>query len=179
MPERLIRRVLTLSALAILSSIAALAQAPAAPAVHARTVWQSAQLTAPSKGKLFVVTADQPNRRQTCHVQSFTVEKLVCSRAIGDPHTYLPQQVIALILPGDGHLKLYALLGLNSALGAAIWGTVVLAAMCPPCAVVTGIAAFLIFDVAGAIAIGDDLPDRLLYLVPGQQLSSKVGVVEP
>jgi hypothetical protein len=37
---------------------------------------------------------------------------------------------------------------------------------------------FLIFDAAGAIAIGDDQPDRLLYLAPGQHLSSKLGFVQ-
>jgi len=55
-------------------------------------------------------------------------------------------------------------------LGAAIWGTVVLAPVCPPCAVGTGIAAFLIFGATGAVLIGDDMPDRLLYLAPGQTL---------
>ncbi len=182
MPQRMIRRVLILSALAIASSTVSLAQsltAPQAPAIPARNTWQVAQSAGPSKGKLFVVTVDQPQRRQTCHIQSFSVDKLVCSRAIGGPRTYLPQQVVALILPGDGHLKLEVLLGLNGGIGAAVWGTVVLAATCPACAVATGIVAFLLFDAAGAIAIGDDQPDRLLYLASGQQLTRKLGSVQP
>ena len=69
-------------------------------------------------------------------------------------------------------------LGLNGGLGAAIWGAVVLAATCPVCAVATGIAAYFFFGAAGAILIGDDQPDRLLYLAPGQELSRKLGYVQ-
>jgi len=141
--------------------------------------WQAAQLTGPSKGKLVIVTLDRPRRRQTCHVQSFTPDKLVCSRAIGGPRTYRPEQVLALILPGDDHLKLPLWLGFNGGLGVAIWGTVVLAAACPACAVGTGIAALICFGAAGAIAYADDRPDRLLYLAPGRELSGKLGQVQP
>jgi hypothetical protein len=115
--------------------------------------------------------------RQTCRVQSFTNDKLVCSRAIGGPRTHLPKQVAALILPGDGSLKLKLMLGLNGGSGAAIWGTVVLAAACPACAVATGVVALVLFCAAGAIGMGDDQPDRLLYLAPGQTLSRKLGYV--
>jgi len=127
--------------------------------------WQAAQLTGPSKGKLVIVTLDRPRRRQTCHVQSFTPDKLVCSRAIGGPRTYRPEQVLALILPGDDHLKLPLWLGFNGGLGVAIWGT--------------GIAALICFGAAGAIAYADDRPDRLLYLAPGRELSGKLGQVQP
>jgi hypothetical protein len=173
MPKQTIR-VLTLFALALVSTTVALAQSPTLPKAIA-TTWEIAQQVGSTKGKLFVVTVDQPDRRQTCRVRSFTLDKLVCSRAIGGPRTYLPQQIVALILPGDGNLKLRLVLGFNAGLGAAIWGTVVLAATCPPCAVATGIAALLLFGAAGAILIGDDQPDSLLYLVPGQQLSGRLG----
>lgn len=177
MLQQTVRRVLTLFALALVSATVSLAQSPTSPKAVA-TAWEIAQQVGSSKGKLFVVTLDQPQRRQTCHVQSFTLDKLVCSHAIGDPRTYLPQQVAALILPGDGALKLQLVLGFNGGLGAAIWGTVVLAATCPVCAVATGIAALLFFGAAGAVLIGDDQPDRLIYLAPGQQLSGKLGHVQ-
>jgi hypothetical protein len=107
------------------------------------------------------------------------VDKLICSRAIGGPRTYLSQQVLALILPGDDGLKLRLVLGLNAGLGAAIWGTIVLAAACPACAVATGIVAFCFFSAAGAILIGDDQPDRAIYLAPGQKLTGKLRFVQP
>lgn len=181
MPQRIIRSILTLFAPALVSATIALAQSPIspeAPAITTSNTWQVAQSVGFSKGKLFVVTLDQPHRRQTCRIQSFAMEKLVCSRAIGGPRTYLPQQVIALIIPGDDDLKLRLVLGLNGGLAAAIWGTVVLAATCPACAVVTGIVALLLLGAAGAVLIGDDQPDRLLYLAPGQQLTGKLRFVQ-
>jgi len=176
MPQRTIRSVLTLFALALVSANISMAQSSTsseAPLDSTHNDWQIAQSVGSSKGRLFVVTLDQPSRRQTCHIQSFTIDKLVCSRAIGGPRTYLPQQIVALILPGDGELKLRLLLGINGGLAAAIWGTVVLAATCPPCAVATGIVAFALFG-----ADGDDQPDRLLYLAPGQQLTGKLRFVQ-
>ncbi len=150
--------------------------------INPNDTWQGAQLIGSSKGrafsKLFVVTLDQPHQRQPCRILSFTIDKLVCSRAIGGPRTFLPQQVAALTVPGDGRLKLWLLLGFNVGMGAAIWGTVALAAACPACAVLTGIAAFCLFSGAGAIMIGDDQPDRLLYVAPGQKLSRKLGYVQ-
>ena len=183
MPQRTVRRILTLSAFALVAATIALAQSPDSPEIVAIPIrssnpWQDAQSAGPSRGKLFVVTLDQPHRRQTCHIQSFTPDKLVCSRAIGGPRTYLPAQVVALILPGDGAFRLRLLLGLNVGLGAAIWGTVVLAATCPACAVGTGIAALILFGNAG-VALFDDEPDRLLYLAPGQQLTGKLRLIEP
>jgi hypothetical protein len=181
MPHRTIRSILTLFALALVSATIALAQSSTSsktPVIPTRNNWQITQSVGSSKGKLFIVTLDQPDRKQTCHIQSFTIDKLVCSRAIGGPRTYLPQQIAALILPGDGYLKLRLVLGLNGGLGAAIWGTVVLAATCPPCAVATGIVALALFSAAGAILYGDEQPDGLLYLAPGQQLSKKLGFIE-
>lgn len=140
--------------------------------------WEFAQQFDPSKHKVFVVTFDQPTRRQSCHIQSFTQDKLVCSRAIGGARTYVRKQVAALILPGDDELRRWVLLGLNGGLGTAIWGTVVLAAACPACAVGTGIAALICFSFAGAVGMTDNVPNRLLYLAPGHELSGKLGYVE-
>jgi hypothetical protein len=118
--------------------------------------------------KFVVVTVDQPNRKQACRVQSFTKDKLVCTRVIGGPRTYLSNQVIALIVPGDDALRIRLVLGFNAGLGAAIWGTIVLAATCPACGVATGIAALIMFAAAGATLIGDGQPERLLYVAAGQ-----------
>ncbi|MGA2218495.1 MAG: hypothetical protein ABSG51_10440 [Terracidiphilus sp.] len=179
MLHRTIRRALALFALALASVTIALAQSPTSIAdVPAYDTWQVAQQLGSSKGELFVVTLDQPQRRQTCRVQSFTPDKLVCSRTLGELRTYLPQQVAALIVPGDGNLKLRLVLGFNGALGAAIWGTVVLAAACPVCAVATGIAALFFFGAAGAVLIGDEQSDRLIYLAPGQHLIGKLRSVQ-
>jgi hypothetical protein len=140
--------------------------------------WEAAQSTAPHKGKIFVITVDQPNRRQSCRIQSFTQDKLVCSRAVGSPRTFFPQQVTALILPGDDALRRRILIELNGGLGAAIWGSVVLAAACPACAAATAFAALVCFCFAGAVGFTDDQPDRLLYLARDQELSHKLGYVQ-
>jgi hypothetical protein len=141
--------------------------------------WQVGQSAASSKSRLDLVTIDQPHRRQSCRVKSFTADKLVCSRAAGGARTYLPQQIIALILPGDRGYKLRALFALNGSLGGAIWGTVVLAATCPGCAAATAVVALVLFCAAGAIAMGDEQPDHLLYLAPGQQLTGKLLFIHP
>ncbi|HEX8810876.1 MAG TPA: hypothetical protein VF742_02675 [Terracidiphilus sp.] len=177
MPKRFIPSIFTLFTISLVSASIALAQSTTSPDAPVATnvfPWQVAKSNRTSGRKLYVVTIDQPSRRQTCRVQSFTEEELVCSRAIGGSRTYLPQQVAALILPGDGHLKLWLMLGFNGGLGAAIWGTVVLAATCPLCAAGTAVAAFFFFDAAGAVLIGDDQPDQLLYLAPGQHLSGRL-----
>ncbi len=75
-------------------------------------------------------------------------------------------------------MKLWLALGFNGGLGAAIWGTVVLAAACPACAVGTGIAALFFFGAAGAVLIGDDQPDQLLYVAPGRGLSHRLGYIQ-
>jgi hypothetical protein len=176
-----IRQIFTVLAIALVSASISRAQSTTSPdvlAIPARNAWHVAQQAGPSQGKLFVVTLDQPQHRKACHIQSFTSDKLVCSRAIGGTHTYLPQQVLALILPGDDGLKIRLVLGFNVGLGAAVWGTVVLAATCPVCAVATSIVALFFFGAAGATLIGDDQPDRLLYLAPGQHLSGKLGYVQ-
>ena len=186
MPQQTIRRILIISPLVLVSAAIAFAQSPTSTETAAIPVgntsssnsWQVAQEAGSSTGRLFVVTLDQPHRRQACRIKSFTVDKLVCFRAVSGSRTYLPAQVAALILPGDGHLRLWLVLGFNAGLGAAIWGTVVFAAACPGCAVATGIAALCLFLAATDVLIGDDQPDRLLYLAPGERLSRKLGYVE-
>jgi len=181
MHQRKVRSILTLLALVFVSATVALAQSPTsfeAPVIGARYTWEAAQLVGSSNGKLFVVTLDHPDRRQTCRIRSFTPDKLVCSRSVGGPRTYLPKQVAALIVPGDDDLRVRLALGLNGGLGAAIWGTVVLAATCPVCAVATGIVALALFGAAGAVLYGDGQSNRLIYLAPGQKLSRKLGYVQ-
>ena len=180
--QRIIRRILTLLVLALVPATFAVAQSPTspdAPTISVSNTWQVAQSVGSFKRELIVITLDQPHRRQTCRIKSFTPEKLVCSRTIGSPRTLFPEQIVALILPGDSGLKLRLLLGLNGGLATAIWCTVVLAATCTACAVATGIAALLLFSAAGAVGIGDEQTDRLLYLTPGQQLTGKLRFIEP
>jgi hypothetical protein len=181
MTKQTVRRISTLFALALVSVTLARTQSQTSTVEilvsNSKSSWQAAQSAGSSERKLIVVTLDQPNRRQTCRVQSFTLEKLVCSRAIGNPRTYLPQQVAALIIPGGAGLRLKFVLGINAVAGAAIWGTVVLAAACPVCALATGIAALLSLGAAGAVLMTDYDLDSLLYLAPGQQLSPKLGYV--
>ncbi len=182
MTQRTTCRSVTPIALLFFSASIALAQSSTSVpmrGVPAYNTWEVAQQVGSSKHKLIVVTRDQPERRQSCHVQSFTREKLVCSRAFGDARTYLPGQVAALILPGDDAERIEVLLMLNGESAAAIWGTVVLAATCPACAVATGVVAAVLLCAAGAISFGDGQPERLLYLAPGQQLSAKFRYVEP
>ena len=185
MARRTNRRIFLVFALALASAITAVAQLSTSPETFVTPVsnasasdnWQAALQRWSSKGKLIVVTVDQPSRRQTCRLQSFTPDELVCSRAFGHHRTYLRQQVTALILPGYGGLQLAELLVLHGASGAAIWGTVVLAATCPACAAATAFAAFG-YLIGAAFVRGEDESDRLLYLGPGQQLSRKFSHVK-
>jgi hypothetical protein len=179
MSTRTNRSILILFVVSLISATNILAQSPKLPEVPTSSnTWQVAQSVGSSKRKLFVVTIDQPRRRQPCRVQSFTSEKLVCSHVIGGPRTYFPQQIVAVVLPGNHGLKLRLLIGINGGLAAAIWGTVALAATCPACALATGVVALALFGAAGAVLIADEQPDRLLYLAPSQRLSGKLASVE-
>jgi len=175
-------RLLPLAALALLTSTIALAQSgPTASSLpdHPHydnpkfTTWNSLAEVNPG-GKLLVVTLSQPTSRHTCSVHSMTATELVCKAPFGATRTYPSSNIAALIVPGDFDLKMRLVIAFNAALGASIWGTVVLAAACPPCAVATGIAAFLFFGSAGAVLIGDDVADTLLYLAPGQTFQAKL-----
>jgi hypothetical protein len=176
-------RVIALFAIAFVTAIVAVAQSSTplktfesqspVSSASAGDNWQAALRVGSTKDKLVVVTVDKPNRGQSCHLLSFTPDQLVCSRPHSRRRTYRSQQVAALILPGNGGLKLWmALLG-NGVMGAATWGTVVLAATCPVCAVLTGLDAASAFVGAWVVPFGIDQPDRLLYLAPGQHLSRK------
>jgi len=185
MPLQNLRTVILLFAFTVASAATGFTQLPASTGVvtipagnDAKYTWEFAQSFDPSKHKLYVVTLDQPTRRHTCHIQSFTNDKLVCSRAIGGSRSYFPKQVVALILPGDNGLRLRWLVAFNGATGTSIWGTVVIAAACPACAVGTGIMALWFLGAAGTTLVCGDVPDRLLYLAPGHELSSKLGYVQ-
>ena len=180
MPHHSIRRVFSFFALTAISASFALAQSATAgePDLPTSSTWDAAQLIGSAKGNLFVVARDQPDRKQGCRVQSFAPDELVCSRRVGSPRTYLPNQILALIVPGDHEMKIRFVAGLNGGLAVAIWGTVALAAACPACAAVTGVVALLLFCAAGAVLVGDEQPNRLLYLAAGQQLSPRLGFVE-
>ncbi|MDE3201465.1 MAG: hypothetical protein KGN79_11155 [Acidobacteriota bacterium] len=140
--------------------------------------WRIAQQVGATKSKLLVVTTDQPDRKQTCRVKSFSTEELVCKRAFGATRTYQPGQVLALILPGDGVAQRNFVLTFLAGSGGAIWASVVLAATCPVCAAGTAAAALVMFSFAGAVGMTDDRPDRLLYLMAGRELSPKLGYIE-
>jgi hypothetical protein len=142
--------------------------------------WKHAEDITPIKSKRYVVTTDQPDRKQSCRVQSFTDEALVCSRANGRSRTYKRERVAALIIPGTKGESLAMFFGANAGLGASIWGTIVLAATCPVCAAGTAIAAVIFLGVAGVSVIADDAnaPEKLLYLAPSQGLSDKFRSVE-
>jgi hypothetical protein len=175
------RSIFNLFGFALISTTFALAQATTsftAPVSNDNQSWESAQSLGSAKHKLIVITLDQPDRRQTCHVRSFTKEKLVCARGLGSSRAYLPQQIAAIILPGDEKSRLPLFLAFNGGLGAAIWGTVALAAACPVCAAATGVAALLFFATAGAVAYADDQPDRTIYLSPDRHLTSKLGSIQ-
>ena len=188
MRSRALRRLLTLEALILLTPTILLAQSPPpAPgpvpasslvdSLHynraAFSSWDALAQINPG-GRVIIVTLSQPTSRHACSLDTFTPTELVCKGPFGTKRAYQFSQIAALIVPGELNLKIRIVLALNAALGASIWGTVVLAAACPACAVATGIAALVFFGGAGAILIGDDVPDRLLYLSPGQTLHVKL-----
>jgi len=186
--HRTIRLILNLFALALAAATFAAAQSPTpreafkTPFVYvANNDWQIALKVGSSKRTLFVVTQDQPQRRQTCHLRSFTADELVCSHGNRSLRTYFRQQVVALILPGDQYSKLSKVLWAVgfSEFGAAIWGSVVLAATCPACGVAAGIGTVFYFGMAALFASGEEQPDRVLYLAPGQKLTGKFRFVQP
>jgi len=149
-------------------------------ATNSSNDWKHAEDITPIKSKRYVVTTDQPDRKQSCRVQSFTDDELVCSRANGRSRTYKREQIVALIIPGTKSETLSFFLGFNAGLGASIWGTVALVATCPVCAAGTALAAFIFFELAGVTAMSDDAsaPDKLLYLAPDQVLSDEFRSVE-
>ena len=182
MPNQANRIILTLFSLALVSGILAFAQSPTSRDVRPTPLsntWEAAQSVGASKGTLFIVTVDQPSRRQKCHIQSFTANEFVCLRAFGGHRTYPRPQIAALIIPGGEHLETSKVLQIIWPIhfGAAIWGTVVLAATCPACAAATAFVALYDLFGAGFVLLADDQPDRLLYLTPGQKLTGKLASI--
>jgi hypothetical protein len=170
MQQRISRTVVILLAGSIVALAPVLAQTNIASTLPegATSNWEDAQATLASRGRLIVVTADEPHQRRVCHVHSITAEKLVCRNGIGRTRTYLPEQIAALIVPGDKVFTIAMFTGINAGLGASIWASVVLAAACPLCAAGTAVAAFLFFDLGGAILFTGPDPERLVYFAPGQ-----------
>ena len=143
------------------------------PAPGSAHTWQTAQLRAPAGRKIQVVTKAQPTHRIACRVASFTGEQLLCKGAFGETRIYDSQDIAALIRPGDYNQRFPFVIGLNTAAGFAIWGTIVLVATCIPCAAATAFVALGVLGAAGAVLIADDQPDALLYLAPGEHLQVK------
>jgi len=112
----------------------------------------------------------QPSRRTACRVRSIANDQLACKGPFGKTRTYKPQEIAAIILPGDSAFQLRLWVGLNAAAGLAAWGTFVLAPACIPCAAATAFAAFAFVCAAGAIAYSDDRPESLIYLAPNKQV---------
>jgi hypothetical protein len=145
-----------------------------------RNGWAGAEQQTPTKSKRYVVTKDEPARKQVCRVQAITNDELICSRAHGGSRAYKREQIVALIIPGTKGESLAMFLGANARLGASIWGTIALVATCPVCAAGTALAAFIFFGMAGVSVIADDAndPEKTLYLAPGQVLSNNFRSVE-
>jgi len=177
--QQTLRRLLALATLALLSATLALAQETSQPgnrdfAKSGTGNWSYAATIGSPHKKLFVVTIADPTHRHTCRVQSIAADQLVCKGSFNTTHFYKPQEVAALVIPGDYNLRVWMVSAANASLGAAIWATVILIPTCPPCAVATGIAALISFGVAGAALIGEGTQEHLLYLAPGQTLQVKL-----
>ncbi|HXE06951.1 MAG TPA: hypothetical protein VN612_03565 [Acidobacteriaceae bacterium] len=187
--QQTLRRLLALATLTLFSAALALAQdaprqsrdparPPASSLVHSAsyntpklTEWNSLTEINPS-GRLFVVTRADPTHRHTCRVQSFSLDQLICK---GHRRSaFRAQDVAALIVPGN-HIsqRIWLAIG-NAELGAAIWGTIVLAPVCPLCAAATAFGAFSALGFAATTLMCDNVPDRLLYLAPSQTLQVKL-----
>jgi len=174
MATRTLRHLVTVLTLNLISVSVALCQSTtisvSAPRGKA-TTWREAQDRLGPKDTVYLVTIAQPKHRHTCHIDSMSVDEIVCSH-LGHTTTYRADDVAALIHPGS-HTPWYLWgAGFLAAGGAATWGTVVLAGVCPPCAVATGIAALFLYWMAPASAFltDGDYDDALVYLAPGQTL---------
>lgn len=164
-----LRRFITVFALGFISATLALGQTPLT------STWEGAQKMTSAKHKVYVVTTGHPERRHACVVRSIDSSGIACTH-LGRATVYRAADVAALIRPGS-HTKWYLwTAGFAAAAVAATWGTVVLAPVCPPCAVGTGVAALFFVAVTPLTAMmGDeDDADALLYLAPGQALQFKM-----
>ena len=137
--------------------------------------WAQASAIASSRHKLIIVTLAEPTLRHTCRVQSFTPDQLVCKGSFGKTRTYNPQEIAALIIPGNKDLRLGVFLIFTGGGAAAMWGTLELAAACIPCAFATVAAAILITRHCMRHRDGiRPTPELLLYLMPSQTLQIKL-----
>lgn len=181
MPKLATRSIFNHFGLALISATFACAQATTsftAPISSGNESWESAQSLGSAKHKLIVITLDEPDHRQTCHVRSFTQEKLVCSRAFGASRTYQSKQVAAIILPEEDDLRIPLFVMFNGVTGLAIWGTVVLSATCPVCAAGTAIVSVIFSVFSGVNVFADGTPGRTIYLAPGQRLTGKLRPIQ-
>ena len=133
--------------------------------------WQGAQSIIAAKQKIYVVTIAHPKRRHTCVVRSIDNDRIVCEH-LGHTTAFQTGDVAALIEPGEHTPVFLFFAGFLSAAGAATWGTVILAPICPVCAAATGVAAAVLYVMAmgsGFLADGDHA-GSVLYLAAGQRL---------
>ena len=140
------------------------------------TAWELAGLRLSLGQTIEVVTIKHPDRRQRCVVNSVNANEIVCTHH-GDTIVYQAQDVMALIKPGNHPHVLLWFAGVLAAGGAATWGTIVLTAVCPVCAVGTAVVALGLYVMApmtGMLADDGDYPEELLYLAPGQTLQVKL-----
>ena len=137
------------------------------------TNWYSLAVVNPS-GKLFVVTTADPKHRHACRIQSFAVDQLICKG--GRQTNFRTDEIAALIVPGNYVSNRIRLVVGNSILGAAIWGSIVLAPVCPLCAAGAAFAAADAFGFSSETLLCDHIPDHLLYLAPGQTLQVKLRI---
>ena len=123
--------------------------------------------------KLTIVTQDKPLLRQTCKVEQFDAEKLVC-RGKSGPTTYREQDLVAVIAANRefGLPRPFRFIGTLGIGGGALAGAALLSSI-PivgiPLAVVGGIL-LINATVEGLDSGGTGPRERLLYLNPGQRL---------
>lgn len=169
MDIRMLSRLVAVLSVSFIFAGAALGQAPKTAA------WEPAQWQVGAKDKVYVVTMAEPKRRRACTVESISADEIVCMHG-GHATVYGSKDVAALIHAGE-HAPWYLFFaGFLGAGVAATWGTVVLAPICPVCAVATGIAAVFFYVLApgSAMLTDGDYDGSLLYLAPGQRLQVKV-----
>ena len=129
------------------------------------TNWYSLAVINPS-GKLFVITTADPTHRHACRVQSFSVDQLICKG--GRQTNFRTDEIAALIVPGNHVSNRVILAAGNAILGAAIWGTIVLAPVCPLCAAITADAAFSAFGFSEVTLVCNHVPDAFSISCPAR-----------
>ena len=173
MTDRTIRFLSTILAVILLSRTMAMAQAKPIPAGPIYS-WTNTSLRTQSDKKLVVITIAEPTHRFACRVLSSTDEQLECQGSRGKTRIYRPQQIAALILPGQGRLREWLWIGFNTPGILIGWATLRLGDTCKPCAVPTGVA-FALFGVAHSVHLEEYDPDHLIYLAPPEQLHDAKG----